>query len=1035
MFDGLTQSAPWSARLSRRSTALILTGTVTLLLVLAVGWRSPTAWLRWGLVLRSCPDGQPVPLLEIRLGDLSRGEPGRVVLDATALLPPDARSRQLELPLRRGDPSLELVDAAGTARALEPVEGWEQPRTGRWRAELTIPAVPDGDYRLVAHMDTPMGRASAEVPAALYTPAIVHLATDRPLYEPGQVIRFRAVTLSLAQLAPMDGRPGTFLVKDPDGVVLLEERVPAGQYGVAASDLPLSVNAPVGEYEVGYRSGEASDWVAVRVEPFQLPRFAVELRGDRSWYAPGQAPRLEGTLRYQSGAPVRGAKLEITVTGESPGWPLPTSWRVPRRLVSDGDGHFVLPLEAVPDDLVGLAPASVQVVATDAAGERVTGRLPLLLSADPIVVQAETELGDGLVPDLNNRVYLRVTTPDGRPLAGADLGISRAWESDEEAVSARTDADGVAALQLDPGQPGSVLVPPTPPRAPLPVEQSLVSREYMDDLYSPLVPSIDERVALDAWLPALEACADLVPTGQRALVGLAVRLDAAGRVVDLLDEGRDLDRCVARVVRGLRGFPGTPRLYELQWELEASPGAQLELVSLEGAPDVPALARGALQDAIQRARPCVVDRREEAALPMLLAWRGREGSDELGLHWLSLPGIGGAWRPQELACIRSAVGQPSLGEALEEDVLGSVRLRVVPDPALRVVSRSATVRSGYELRVAASLGDEPLGATTVVISPGRAPTLRLRPERPVLTAGSPVRIRLLRGPSFSGTLPDPSVPVPLLLGGEELVELVYDPVDNALVGKLPADPELHGLLSLSWGGARAVILVPRASSLALDVSPERAQVRPGDLARLELHTAVDGSPSPAAVSLFGVDRSLGQLAPLLGPDDFGRVTVQATTRGSAFGVFDARDLLTGDIRGENAVLATLLRMDRLPLTQREEDPISGSGSSAFDPEVVLTEAFYAVLGQALRQVARWEEQAPPGVLLSLETTAALWDRALEHQVEAGLPCTDAFGLPLTLDRLPDDLLRLTDPRWLVSDARRLPEDVQDWVGWVRTELP
>jgi hypothetical protein len=1014
---------------------LLLAGAATLLVLLVVGWRSPTAWFRWGLVLRSCPDGQPVPMLELRVGELKRGEPGRVVLDAAALLPPGGRGGQRALPLHRAEPSLALVGAEGAMWALEPDDGWMQPRPGRWKAELSIPTVPDGDYRLVAHVDTPMGRASAEIPADLYAPAIVHLATDRPLYEPGQVIRFRAVTLGLADLAPLDGRPGLFVVKDPDGVVLLEERVPAGQYGVAASDLPLSVNAPVGEYEVGYRSGAASDWVDVKVEPFQLPRFAVELRGDRSWYAPGQGPRVEGTLRYHSGAPVRDARIELRVVGPSSGWPLPTSWRATRHLRSDGDGSFVLQLEEVPEDLQSLGRASVEVVATDAAGERVVSGLPLLLSADPITVQAETEMGDGLVPDLNNRVYLRVTTPDGLPLAGVDLGISRAWESDEEAVPARTDADGVAAFQLDPGQPGSVLVPPQPVRPPLPVEQSLVSRVFVDDLYSPLVPSIDERVALDAWNPALEICADLVPTGQVARVELAVRLDATGRVVDVLDEGRDLDLCMARRVRGLRGFPGVARLYDLVWELDASPGAQLEFASLDGAPSIPAPVRVALDAAVQRARPCVLDRGEAAALPLFVAWRGRRGSDGLELRWERAPDVGGAWRAAELACVRQAVGQPRLSQELGRGVLGSATLRVVPDPALRSVTRSATVRSGYELRVAASVQGEPLGETTVVLSPGRAPALRLRPERPVLTAGSPVRIRLLRGPGFSGNLPDPEVPVPLELGGEELCALSYDPVANVLVGELPEDPGLHGLLSVSWQGVRAVILVPRPSGLELDIAPEQARVRPGEQARLAVTTAVDGQGSPAAVSLFGVDRALGQLAPLLGPDDFGRVTVLATTRGSAFGVFDARDLLTGDIAGENAVLATLLRMDRLPLTRREEEPIAGSGSSVFDAEVVLTEAFYALLGQALREVARWEEQAAPGVLLSLENHAELWAQALEHQKEGDLPCADAFGLPLTLDRLPDDLLRLTDPRWLVSDARRLPEDVQDWVGWVRSELP
>jgi hypothetical protein len=33
--------------------------------------------------------------------------------------------------------------------------------------------------------------------------------------------------------------------------------------------------------------------------------------------------------------------------------------------------------------------------------------------------------------------------------------------------------------------------------------------------------------------------------------------------------------------------------------------------------------------------------------------------------------------------------------------------------------------------------------------------------------------------------------------------------------------------------------------------------------------------------------------------------------------------------------------------------------------------------------------------------------------------------------LPSDLLELTDPRLLVADKRRLPEDVENWQTFVR----
>ena len=1033
----MSTRATWLSSARPRSvwTPLILGGALALALSVALLWRSPTAWLRWGLVSRWAPEGRPIPMVTIMAEELARGQEGQLRLAVGALLAKPGREHPAVAVLHRFEPSLALVDEDGASIPLEPVDGWERPDAGIGTAAVVIPQVPDGRYRLVASADTPAGVARAELPLAFFTPAIVHLATDRPLFEPGQTMQFRAVTMSLADLAPLDGRPGRFEVRDPEGTVLLDEEVPAGVYGVAASDLPLSHRAPVGDYTVAYHSGDAVDRVTVRVEPFRLPRFAVQLSADRGWYGAGEAPRIDGRLRYHSGAAVRDAHVEARLVGPNGGWPLPTPWRAPRRLRTDGDGAFSHELEAVPDDLIGRVTATVELVATDATGERVTGSLPVVLSADPVAIAVETELGQGLVPDLNNRLYLRLTTPDGLALDGAQLRVSRAWETADHGVLAETDADGVAALQLDPGQPSSVLVPPRPVRPPLPVEESLVQRVSVDDLYTRSIPSLDERIALDSWSPALEACADGVPTGETHRVSLVVELDATGRVRDVLPAEGDLGRCLARRVRALRGHPGAVRAYALVFEVAASEGAELRLVELEGAPAPSSSVRATLLDAVKRARPCVVDRREAVAFPRFLAWRGQRGEERLTARWEPSAGTGGGWRPAELACVARAFGDLILDEPLAEDMLGAARMVVAPDPALAVPARSPTVRQGYALRVEASRDGVSLGETTVVVDPGRAPALRLRPDEPVLAAGDPIRIRLLRGPSFERSLPTAEDRFPLSRGGEEIGELSYDARENALVGVVPVEPAPYGLLTVQALGQRAVVYVPRPDALSLSVEPERAQVRPGELARLAVHTAVDERPSPAAVSLFGVDGALAQLAPLLSPDDFGRVTVQATTRGSAFGVFDARDLLTGRIHGPNAVLATLLRLNRIPSLDRDERLVSGRAETSADVDARRVEAFYALLGQAVREVARWEDETAEGVLMDPPTMAALWERAIAEQAEHERPHTDAFGRPLTLDRLPDDLLRLTDPRWLVGDARRLPEDVQDWAGWVRTELP
>ena len=69
------------------------------------------------------------------------------------------------------------------------------------------------------------------------------------------------------------------------------------------------------------------------------------------------------------------------------------------------------------------------------------------------------------------------------------------------------------------------------------------------------------------------------------------------------------------------------------------------------------------------------------------------------------------------------------------------------------------------------------------------------------------------------------------------------------------------------------------------------------------------------------------------------------------------------------------------------------------------------------------------------TMSQLWSDAIDACETRGEAVADAFGRRLRLHRLPDDLLALTDPRAVVIDGTRLPEDVDNWSDWVARERP
>ena len=94
-----------------------------------------------------------------------------------------------------------------------------------------------------------------------------------------------------------------------------------------------------------------------------------------------------------------------------------------------------------------------------------------------------------------------------------------------------------------------------------------------------------------------------------------------------------------------------------------------------------------------------------------------------------------------------------------------------------------------------------------------------------------------------------------------------------------------------------------------------------------------------------------------------------------------------------------------------------------------------MLGELHVQARAWEATAPPTELMQPATMARLWNQALRAVEARHEPVVDAYGRRLRLSLLPNDLLQLTDPRYVVVVATRLPMDVENWTRWVEGNKP
>jgi hypothetical protein len=1006
------------------AAALVLIG-------LAV-WLWPRGYCRsakraYGLELPQCPDGTLRQTLTIQGDGLRRNGPGTVRLGATALYTVRQADEWTSAAIPRFDAELELVDALGEATPIRPTgeegKGWE--RYGDRRgATIVLPEVPDGDYLLRATIRSRVGTDTIDLPLGLYAPAKVHVISDRPLYEPGHVVKFRALALRAGDLAPIEHRPGVWVVRDPSGQVLLEEKAAADSWGVVAGDFPLDAEATPGEWSVSWRSGDGEGSRTFRVAPFSLPRFRVEAAAGRPFYRPGEGPRLAGAVTYSSGAPVVGAALAIDwAVNADAGWPPPTAWTegaLPDRAVSDESGRFELRLPEVPGDLQGQARLVARIAATDPAGDRVVGGATVLLSEEAISVQAITELAGGLVEGFNNRVYLRVTTADGRPLPGARIAVERAWSAAEPAIEAVLDEDAVARIQLDPGPPVNVVVPPRPVRPP--PTPPAVTRVHAQELVSRQPPSLADQVAIDRWEAELHGCARWV-SGSPVEVPVALQIAESGAVVAGDAADSELGRCVLAAVRTARLPAGPPRLLSLRYRLDGS-----SLPSVTASVEAPLGAAGGVgtlfTEAALDARACV-PRDLHGPVPWSMAWQVEPGSRAVRVDWNR---TGAQVSPALAACLLERVRRRQLAEPAAARRLGLVRFAVGRVGGGEPAVARPTIMQGYELRVSAAVDGATVGAATLRMAPGTVPPLRLRATPVLAAAGEPVRVELLRGPNFSGDLPK-----------EVLVDHVGT-VTRAEVGEdrsatftVPADA--RGWFEVRAGAARSLVYVRSGEELAVSVEPDRSAYAPGDDVTLGVRTELGGRGAQAAVTLIGVDESLGQLAPLPGPEDLAGVRPEVPMVEPAFGLLDGQALALGRIRGAAAAEATVLRVASVPTPAELDVVVSGRAESELDPLAELIDRFYPILEELHAQARRWEREAAAGELMTPETMAALWSRALDAAAAHGVATEDAFGRRLRLHRLPPDLLALTDPRQVVVVGTRLPEDVENWSAWVARRKP
>ena len=315
---------------------------------------------------------------------------------------------------------------------------------GSAHARFHLPEWPDGKYPLKVAARLSGAPESVTQQVGLRRSWRLMLSTDKPVYQPGQTIKTRALALRRPDLKPVAGQEQAFSVTDPKGNVIFRSKGVSSRFGIGSAECPLADDLIEGPYRVECRVGNMSSAATVEVKTYVLPKFKVIVDLDRPYYQPGEVVKGKVRADYVFGKPVVGGlvKLGVATVGS-----IPQRFERVVDLTTRGDGVAEFTF-ALPERLFGgpaeLGDVRVAITATvrDPAGQTQSRAVTVAVARSPIRVDVVPEAGI-LVRGLPNTIHVLTSYPDGRPVA-ARLSISGV---DHEV---KTDARGVGSFEVTP---------------------------------------------------------------------------------------------------------------------------------------------------------------------------------------------------------------------------------------------------------------------------------------------------------------------------------------------------------------------------------------------------------------------------------------------------------------------------------------------------------------------------------------------------------------------------------------------------------
>ncbi len=212
--------------------------------------------------------------------------------------------------------------ATGLPVAVYNEQGKQTVATTTGEGLVKLPAPPPGQAAWVAAQKGDPAFALAKSPG-VPDPYAAYLYTDRPIYRPGHLVRFRG-TIRARQgrdygLVPPGIETVRTEIKTRGGMTVYEQDLPLNEWGTFSGEFQLGPEPPLGSYEIVTTVGEGKDktqfYHTFEVEAYRKPEFTVDVTIPRAHYLGGEETiPVTFAAKYFFGSPVSGGKLNYTIS-------------------------------------------------------------------------------------------------------------------------------------------------------------------------------------------------------------------------------------------------------------------------------------------------------------------------------------------------------------------------------------------------------------------------------------------------------------------------------------------------------------------------------------------------------------------------------------------------------------------------------------------------------------------------------------------------------------------------------------------------